>query len=283
MKIGFFGLGEMGASIAERLLICGHEILATKRGRYRHLQKNDNFKLYEDPCSIADDAEIIIFCVDTIENLEKIVFSDNGLLKSKNLPDYFFDFGTGKPSFCKKLYDEFLKYNKSYIDMPIGRTPSHALEGKLNLFISSEDKNLSGNIDLIKQISENQFFVGDVGEGTKLKLVNNFYGQAVTFIFGNLLMTCNEQKINQDNLVRIMSAGPLYSGILDAIKPYFNENEVGSVEFSIDNALKDLNYFNDEFVNGDDFVDLIISYFQKAVDHGYGKKSVAEISKYVNR
>jgi len=281
-KVGFFGLGEMGSAIAQRLLDVGHKVLSTKRGRYKDLKKNKNFCIYETPCSVADDAEIIIFCVDTIDNLKQIIFSDNGIIKSKKLPSHFFDLGTGKPSYCNILSDEFSKFNKVYIDMPIGRTPAHALEGKLNLFISSNKENIGENLDLIKNISENQFFVGYVGDGTKIKLINNFYGQAITFIYGNLLLTCNKEKIDQENLVKVMSAGPLYSDILGAIKPYYSELEEGSIKFSIMNALKDLTYFKEEFKKENDLVNLIISYYKKAVDNGYGKMSVAEISKYVD-
>ena len=281
-KVGFFGLGEMGSAIAQRLLNVGHKVLSTKRGRYKDLEKNDKFFTYDTPCAVADHAEIIVFCVDTIKNLKQIVFSDNGLFKSKKLPNYFFDLGTGKPSYCNILSDEFSKFNKVYIDMPIGRTPAHALEGKLNLFISSNKKNLGENLDFIKDISENQYFVGNVGEGTKIKLINNFYGQAITFIYGNLLLTCNKENIDTDDLVKVMSAGPLYSDILGAIKPYYSELEEGSIEFSIMNGLKDLTYFKEEFKLDNDLVSLIINYFKKAVDNGYGKMSVAEISKYVD-
>ena len=43
--------------------------------------------------------------------------------------------------------------------MPIGRTPAHAREGKLNLFISAKKDELNKCIQIIQTISENQFIL----------------------------------------------------------------------------------------------------------------------------
>lgn len=278
-KIGFFGLGDMGSAITLRLLRKGYKIISTKRGNYKNFIKNKNFSLCKNPSDVAIESDIILLCVDTIENLNKIIFSKRGLLAANKIPKFILDLGTGKPSNCEHLSREFVKRNKIYIDMPIGRTPAHAKNGKINLFISSEKKNLKQSLQVIDIISENQFYVNKIGEGTKIKLLNNFYGQTITLIFGKLLKESNKKNVNIHNLVKIMSAGPLQSDILGAIKPYYEYNNKGSMEFSINNAYKDLKYFKEEF-GSDKLVDLIIRHFELAIKKGHGKKSVANVSKY---
>lgn len=277
-KIGFFGLGEMGSSIVHRLLDKGFKIVSTKRGKYNQFIKRKNFSVLNSPLDVANEAEIIILCVDTIDNLNKIILSKNGVIKAEHLPKFILDLGTGKPSNCKNLYNLFLKKNRIYVDMPIGRTPAHAKKGKLNLFISASKKKISKCSKIIEVISENQFYVNKIGEGTKIKLINNFYGQTVTLLFGKLLTTANKKNVNINNLVKIMSSGPLFSDILSAIKPYYEKNNEGSIKFSINNAFKDINYFKEEF-GSDKLVDLVIKYFQTAIKKGHGKKSVAEVFK----
>lgn len=243
--------------------------------------ENKSFSVMANPCDVGANADIIIFCVDTIENLNKIIFSENGLLSSKKLPTYFLDLGTGKPSNCINISNQFLKQDKIYVDMPIGRTPAHAREGKLNLFISAKKDELNKCNQIIQTISENQFYLDKIGEGTKIKLINNFYGQAVTLIFGQLLKVANDQNIEINNLVNVMSAGPLFSDILNAIKPYYEHDNKGAMEFSINNAYKDLIYFKEEF-GTNKLVNEVIKYFEKVINNGFGAKSVAEVSKYAN-
>ena len=45
--------------------------------------ENKSFSVMANPCDVGANADIIIFYVDTIENLNKIIFSENGLLSSK--------------------------------------------------------------------------------------------------------------------------------------------------------------------------------------------------------
>jgi 2-hydroxy-3-oxopropionate reductase len=280
-KIGVFGLGDMGAAITHRLLKKNFEVISTKRGKYMDFIENNSFSVMTNPCDVGASSDIIIFCVDTIENLNKIIFSENGLISSEKLPKYFLDFGTGKPSNCIDISNQFLKQDKIYVDMPIGRTPAHAREGKLNLFISAKKDELNECIQIIQTISENQFYLDRIGEGTKIKLINNFYGQTVTLIFGQLLKLANDQNIDINNLVNVMSAGPLFSDILNAIKPYYEHDSKGGMEFSINNAYKDLIYFKEEF-GANELVNEVIKYFEKVIDNGFGAKSVAEVSKYAN-
>lgn len=280
-KIGVFGLGDMGAAITHRLLKKNFEVISTKRGKYMDFIENNSFSVMSNPCDVGASADIIIFCVNTIENLNELIFSENGLMSSKKLPKFFLDLGTGRPSNCIDISNQFLKYDKLYVDMPIGRTPAHAREGKLNLFISSTKNKLNECMQIIQTISENQFYLDKIGEGTKVKLINNFYGQAVTLIFGQLLQVVNDQDIEIDNLVDVMSAGPLFSDILGAIKPYYENDNKGAMEFSINNAYKDLIYFKEEF-GTNELIDEVIKYFEKAIGDGFGAKSVAEVSKYAN-
>ncbi len=281
-NIGLIGLGDMGAAIAYRLLSQGYKVISTKRGKYEQFIEHPSFVIADDLDELGRKSNIIFLCVDTIDNLNKIIFSQRGLINAKKIPKYIFDFGTGKPSNCVKISKEFAKRGRVYIDMPMGRTPAHAREGKLNLFISASEHDLREYVKLIKIISENQFYLEQTGGGTKIKLLNNFYGQAITLIFGKMLETANDQNICINNLVKVMSAGPLSSDILHAIRPYYDEENTGSMEFSINNAFKDLVYFQEEF-GTDSLIETIIGHFQKAIENGHGTKSVAEISKYANQ
>ena len=228
--------------------------------------------------------EGIILCIDTKENLQEIIYSEDGILNSSNKPSFILDLSTGLPSFVKKIHDDLKKVNISYIDSPIGRTPQHALEGKLNLFVSCKESQVDQNqLNLLGMISENRFFFDNISDGTKLKLLNNFYGQYTTLIFGETLSINNKNFKSPDDLLRIMSAGPLYSPILDAIKPYYDDSNNGSMLFSIENALKDLKYFREDFLTEENaLVDLIIGKFEKAVKNGFGQESVAKVASYVD-
>ena len=282
-KIGFFGLGLMGGNIVENLLQKNYQILTNKRGRSLDIKnKFRNLELFDQASHIAGNCELLASCVDTVQNLEEIVYGKNGILEAESLPEYFFDFGTGRPSFSKKLYNDLQLKGCTYIDMPIGRTPAHALRGEINLFISSKEEKIAKYSDLLNDIAENKIYLGDLGQGTKIKLFNNFYGQAITLIFGQILRQGKQHNLDLEKLLTVMSLGPLSSGMLDAIFPHFEDNLTGSIEFTISNAYKDLVYFKEEFGNQYPIVDLVLSSFETVISKGYGELSVGEVAKYVD-
>ena len=222
-KIGFIGLGQMGGNIAKRLLSQGYEIGSIKRGRYKEIKKKSiNFKVYDNVIEVGNNYNIIISCTNTVENLLEITIGKNGIINSKNKPKFFLDFGTGKPSVCLKIKNSLKKKGIKYFDMPIGRTPKHALEGKINLFSSGSEKKLIACKSLLNTIAENIFHFDNIGEGTKIKLINNFYGQSITLLFSKLLDISKYKKVNNLNLLKVMEAGPLGSNMLSAITNYSN-------------------------------------------------------------
>ena len=71
-------------------------------------------------------------------------------------------------------------------------------------------------------MAENLFFLKNLGSGTKLKLLNNYYGQLITLIFGQMLLSCERVNLQKNDLVDVMSQGPLGSPMLKAILTHFN-------------------------------------------------------------
>ena len=282
-KIGFFGLGLMGGNIVENLLNKEYQILTNRRGRALHIRdRYENLKVFDDDSYIAENCDLLASCVDTVQNLERLIYGDNGILAAKSLPKYFFDFGTGRPSFSEKIHTDLQMKGCTYVDMPIGRTPAHALNGKINLLISSSEKKLDNFTRILDDIAENKIYLGELGQGTKIKLFNNFYGQAITLIFGQILRQGHKQNLNNRNLLTVMSLGPLHSGMLEAIFSHYDAESNGSIEFTISNAYKDLVYFKEEFGNQNPIVDLVLSSFEKAIAEGFGELSVGEVAKYVD-
>ena len=65
------------------------------------------------------------------------------------------------------------------LDAPLGRTPSHGREGKLNI-MGSGDKPAFDNVrPVLDDLGENVFHLGDLGTGHTIKLINNFFAQCV--------------------------------------------------------------------------------------------------------
>ena len=278
--IGFVGLGEMGLAITKRLSEF-YTVSVTKRGKYKNLIDNKNVTFYSKPKELSGKCPIIFLCLrDSFDSYE-VIFKKNGLLDSLKKPKFIVDLSTGDPSKIIKIHKELGKSGIKYFDAPIGRTPEHALLGKLNLFISQ--KRIS-NIKLkfaIDKIAENTFFFNEIGMGTMAKLLNNFIGQYMTALFG---VAYNYSKLNNldfEKFHEVFTQGPLSAPIYDAIySTILKKNLIG---FSIRNAHKDLRLFKKNFNADDIMTNSILDVFNVALrdNINISNDSVGTIGNYV--
>jgi 3-hydroxyisobutyrate dehydrogenase-like beta-hydroxyacid dehydrogenase len=281
-KIGFIGLGLMGSNMVRRLLNENYEVVSVNRGSAKLISKEfSNFKISSSIKVVCSEVDLLLTCVDTADNLKNLFFSDDGVLASDKIPTTVIDFTTGKPSTCEEIALALKNHGSKYIDAPIGRTPAHALSGSLNLFLGCKKTEIMEVMDVLDDLAENLIFLDKLGSGTKIKLLTNYYGQLTTLVFGLILKSCDNAGVAKRDLVDVMLLGPLGSPMLEAIATHFKDNQVGDIEFSIKNALKDLQYYQDEISPNDEFCDLLVRNFLKVVDNGKGSESVGEIAKYV--
>ena len=63
------------------------------------------------------------------------------------------------------------------LDAPLGKTPSHALDGELNIMCSGDETAFAKVKPVLEDLGENVFHLGALGNGHVIKLLNNFFSQ----------------------------------------------------------------------------------------------------------
>ena len=190
---------------------------------------------------------MLFLCLSNSKQVKKFLLEKNIFLNLKKKPKFIIDLGTSDPKVTKKIYHVLKKINIKFIDSPMGRNPEAALKGKLNLMMGCRSKDIKNIKSLMFTIAENIFFMNKVGDGHKIKLINNYYGQSITILFLEILKILKKNKIKSENFLKVIEAGPLYSPILKSIFKLNFKNDKKQMEFSISNAHKDLMYFKKFF------------------------------------
>jgi 2-hydroxy-3-oxopropionate reductase len=181
------------------------------------------------------------------KQVKKFLLEKNIFLNLKKKTKFIIDLGTSDPKVTKKIFYVLKKKNIKFIDSPMGRNPEAALKGKLNLMMGCRSKDIKNIRSLMFTIAENIFFMNKVGDGHKIKLINNYYGQSITILFLEILKILKKNKIKSEKFLKVIEAGPLYSPILKSIFKLNFKGDKKQMEFSISNAHKDLMYFKKFF------------------------------------
>jgi len=241
-----------------------------------------NAILAKSPKELAEKSDIVELCVTTSNVVESLVYGDDGLLAGMKEETVLIDFGTSIPESTKKIGADLAKKGIGMIDAPLGRTPAHATEGKLNIMAAGDKATFDKYESMLKEQGENVFYLGALGSGHTTKLINNFMGMTSVVAMSQAFAAAKLAGVDRQQLYDIMSAGPSNSPFMRFCKNYAVDG-VSDLGFSLNNANKDLGYFA-QMVSDLGSQSLVAeatsASLQAAVDAGMGDGNVPEIFDY---
>jgi 3-hydroxyisobutyrate dehydrogenase-like beta-hydroxyacid dehydrogenase len=242
--IGFIGLGLMGAAMVERLQAVGYSVVITANRSRPRIDAAVARGAVEVATArdVAAASDVVMFCMDTSASVEARVYGPDGVLEGLRSGAIVVDFGTSLPASTKKIGADIVAKGGAYLDAPLGRTPAHAVDGKLNI-MGAGDKAAFDKVEpVLKDLGENVFHLGPLGTGHTIKLINNFFGMTTACAMSEAFAMADVAGIDRQALYSVMSAGPLRSGMMDMVRAYAVEGRQ-DLEFSIANASKDVGYY----------------------------------------
>ncbi len=284
--IGFIGLGMMGSAMVKRLLGCGYVVTVVAHKNRENIDAAiaEGAKEVTSPAQLAKENAIIMLCVDTSAAVEKVMLGESGLLEQLQPRSLVIDFGTSIPGSTRKLAQKCLSKKASMMDAPLGRTPIHALNGLLNIMAAGSISDFEHIKPVLEDLGENVFYVGPIGAGHTLKLINNFYAMTTACAMSEAFAMADLAGLKRTTLYEVMASGPLKSGMMDFIKANAVDNDPRQLSFSVENGLKDVGYYLNM---ADDFgVSSFLSpATKKTLDSaklsGYGNKMVPEMVDFI--
>ena len=244
-KIGFIGLGLMGSAMVENLQARGYSltIVANRSRTAIDAAVARGASEVGTAREVAEQSDIIMLCMDTSANVEARMRGADGVIAGLKPGAVVVDFGTSLPASTRSLAQEVAAAGAQMLDAPLGRTPAHAQEGKLNI-MAAGDKSAYDKIEaVLKDMGENVFHLGASGSGHTVKLLNNFLGMSIANAVAELYAVADLQGVNRQAVYNVISAGPLHSMMMDFVSKYALEGSDEALAFSIKNGAKDIGYY----------------------------------------
>jgi 2-hydroxy-3-oxopropionate reductase len=216
----------------------------------------------------------------TSDQVEERILGHEGIIHGLSPGKVIIDFGTSLPSSTKKIAEKIADTGAAILDAPLGRTPHHAKEGLLNI-MAAGDKNIFDKVSpILKNLGENVFYLGGLGTGHTIKLMNNFFGMTIANAMAEVFAVADVSGVSRETVYKVISAGPLHSSMMDFISAFGLEGDKSKLEFAVKNAHKDVNYYR--LMTEKLGIDSIMSEsankaLTKARDSGYDEAMVCEM------
>lgn len=281
-KIGFIGLGLMGAAMVQRLQSKGYSLTVMGNVSRPRIDAAVAAGAVEASTAraVAEASDIVMLCMDTSASVEGRMRGVNGVISGLKPGTVVIDFGTSLPASTIALGEEVAAAGGAYLDGPLGRTPAHAVDGLLNIMCSGDEAAFEKVRPVLEDLGENVFHLGKLGSGNTIKLINNFFGMTTASAMAEAFAMADQAGVSRESLYDVMSAGPLRSAMMDFVKAYGVDGDASQLGFSIRNASKDVGYYRQ--MSADLGAKSIMSTctneaFTKAVDQGRGDSMVSEM------
>ncbi len=180
MRVGFIGLGTMGASMAANLQRSGHALVVhdVRRGAAEeHLAAGAQWA--DSPRAAAEEADVVFTSLPGPPEVEAVALGRDGIIAGLRPDGAYFDLSTNAPALVRTLHGRFAEQSKHMLDAPVSGGPAGAASGKLAIWVGGEEPVFQRFKPVLDGFSDQARYIGPIGSGSIAKLVHNCAGYAV--------------------------------------------------------------------------------------------------------
>ncbi|KAJ6810721.1 glyoxylate/succinic semialdehyde reductase 1 [Iris pallida] len=210
MEVGFLGLGIMGKAMAANLLKNGFKVTVWNRT----LSKCE--ELVEQGASIGENpAAVINKCKYTIAMLSdpkaalSVVFDKDGVLEQICKGKGYIDMSTVDADTSSKISEAITEKGGLFLEAPVSGSKKPAEDGQLVILAAGEKALYEEAIPAFNILGKKAFFLGQVGNGAKMKLVVNMIMGSMMNALSEGLALADKSGLSEDTLLDVLDLGAI--------------------------------------------------------------------------
>ncbi len=172
LKIGFIGLGIMGAPMAGHLLRAGHQLFVYTRGRVPDEIAASPAMQCLDAKGVAQRADIIITMVPDTPDVAEALFGETGVAKGLTAGKVVVDMSSISPVETKQFAQKIEALGCDYLDAPVSGGDVGARNAALSIMVGGNPEVFERIKPVFELMGKNITLVGGSGDGQTCKVAN---------------------------------------------------------------------------------------------------------------
>ncbi|CAC9499409.1 2-hydroxy-3-oxopropionate reductase (EC [uncultured Gammaproteobacteria bacterium] len=273
-NITFIGLGVMGFPMAGHLSK-NHDFSVTVWNRTITRAEEWADKYYGSIASSIKNAiakaDMILICAGKDEDVEEIIYAENGMLQNIN-SSIVIDHTTTSHKLAQKLAASFKEKDIEFIDAPVSGGEIGAINAQLSIMAGGNEKTIQAVNPVLKHYAKNITQMGSHGYGQLAKMVNQICIAGVLQGLSDGILFAESENIDIEKLLSAISGGAAQSWQMEnrALTMSKREFDFG---FAIKWMVKDLGYCLDRTINNKtdlSFTKNVYDKYQKLMKNGDG-------------
>lgn len=200
MKIGFLGLGKMGAPMAQRLIAAGNELSVWNRteGRTKPLI-HEGAIAAATPAEAELGADAVVTMLFDDEANEHVLFGPNGLMDAMSPGSLHISCSTISVALSQRLTLEHARRGIDFVAAPVFGRPNVAEAGKLWIVAAGTEGAVNRARPVLEPMSRGISIVGtEPSQAHAVKLGGNFLISAMIHSLGEAFVYASSQGIDPE-------------------------------------------------------------------------------------
>ena len=225
MHVGVIGVGNMGSGIAMNLLDRGHKVIVRDiNPEAEQRVAVHGAQIAPHPRALAQAVEIVIIVVVNAAQIESVLFGTDGVFsgsgdgapaKNASVPAVMIC-STIAPDDTERFAKGLETFGATLLDAPISGGPARARDGGMSLMLAATTEARTRFDALLHDMAARLLFVGNrVGDGARVKLLNNLLGGIQLIAGAHALAAGERMGLSGETLFKVVSASSGQSWVTD--------------------------------------------------------------------
>ncbi|MFH1243184.1 MAG: NAD(P)-dependent oxidoreductase [Pseudomonadota bacterium] len=240
-KIGIIGLGIMGSAMSTNLLKAGFsvtgfdiliervELLVSKKG-------NGASSCRE----VADNSDIVITSLPSVEALHDVVHGEEGLLTSGKRGLVIIETSTLPLGPKEEALRALKAANIDMLDCPLSGTGAQAVKKDIVVYASGNKKTCERCVPVFDGFARANYYVGEFGMGSKMKFVANLLVTIHNVSAAEAFVLGMKAGLDPEMILRVISDGAGTSRMFEVRGPLMVAGEYDEPTMKVDIFQKDI-------------------------------------------
>lgn len=239
--VGFVGVGLMGHGMAKNIVEKGYALNVIGHRNRAPVEDLVGRGAVEAASlkELGERSSIVFICAPGSPQVEAIVRDLQQGLKPGSV---IVDCSTSDPTSTASLSEQLAARDIALADAPLGGTPVQAEEGKLSAMIGADEAVFKRIEPVIATWAAGIVHIGGVGDGHRMKLLNNFLSLGYGAIYSEALALAGKVGLSPATFDSVLRGSRMDCGFYQTFMDYMMEGNKNAHKFTLSNALKDMRY-----------------------------------------
>jgi 3-hydroxyisobutyrate dehydrogenase-like beta-hydroxyacid dehydrogenase len=208
-SVGFLGLGIMGSRMAANVARAGFplNVWTHTPGKADAWAAEHGATALSTPAEVAEHSAVVVSMVVDGEQVASVLLGEGGVIEAARPGLLCVDMSTIGPADTRRIAAALAERAVGMLDAPVTGSSPRAEEGSLTIMVGGEQAGFVRVRPLLESMGRLIAYVGELGQGQMLKLINNSLGAANAAAMAEALLLAHATGIDLDALVEVTSAG----------------------------------------------------------------------------